>query len=130
MMKQMGKVTAILAIVLISGCSTIAHMDELLTLKSVADNQRDIDIYLKKQEKGFKRLLGDIKNNRLRKGESKKYLIDAYYEPILTKKADDLKDVREILLYRHPTEAFKSDRVYLYIDTKGKLAYWEVKPAE
>lgn len=108
----------------------MAHMDELLTLKSVSDNQRDIDIYLKKQEKGFTKLLADIRSNKLRKGESKNYLISTYFEPVLTKKAGDLKDIREVLLYRHPTEYFKSDRIYLYINNKGRLAYWELKPAE
>lgn len=106
------------------------HLDELLTLKNVSDNQRDMDIYLKKQIKGFKKLLDDIKNDRLRKGESKNSIISTYYDPILTKQVGESKDIREVLLYRHPTEYFNSDRVYLYINNKGRLAYWEVKPAE
>ncbi len=119
-----------ISLVLMCGCETMSHMDELLTLKSVADNQREMDIYLKKQEKGFKKLLDDIKNDKLRKGESKNYIISTYFEPVLTKKSGDLKDIREVLLYRHPTEYFKSERVYLYIDNKDRLADWEVKPAE
>ena len=117
-------------IILVSGCATMEHLDELLTLKNVSDNQKDMDIYLKKQIKGFKKLLDDIKNDRLRKGESKNYIISTYYDPILTKQVGELKDIREVLLYRHPTEYFNSDRVYLYINNKGRLAYWEVKPAE
>lgn len=113
-----------------AGCATMSHMDELLTLKSVSDNQRDIDIYLKKQEKGFKKLLEDIKNNQLTKGKSKRSIIQDYSDPILVKKINGEEDVKEILLYRKPTDYFNSDRVYLYIDNKGKLVHWELKPVD
>lgn len=106
------------------------HLDELLTLKSVSDSQRDIDIYLQKQEKGFSRLMNDINNNQLSKGKSRRSIIQDYSEPILVKKTNGENSIREILLYRKPTECFNSDRVYLYIDNKGKLAYWELKPVD
>jgi hypothetical protein len=105
-------------------------MDELLTLKSISDSQRDIDIYLKKQEKGFKKLADDINNGRLHKGVSRKYIIDTYYEPVLAKKVDDDSGVKEILLYRDPTEYFQSDRIYLSFNNRGRLVSWELKPAD
>ncbi|MFA5271700.1 MAG: hypothetical protein WC412_05100 [Candidatus Omnitrophota bacterium] len=117
-------------LVLASGCATVEHLDELFTLKNVSDNQRDIDIYLKKQEKGFSRLLDDIKNNRLLRGKSKRLIIEDYSEPVLVKKVEAEDNIIEVLLYRKPTEYFSSDRVYLYINNKGKLAYWELKPAD
>ncbi|MDD4954816.1 MAG: hypothetical protein PHP17_02115 [Candidatus Omnitrophica bacterium] len=120
-----------LIVLLFCGCARLAHLDELLTLKSVSDSQRDIEIYLAKQEKGFTRLEGDIKNNRLRTGEFKRAIIEKYSEPVLTEKPETEKNnIKEILLYRHPTNYFKSDRIYLYFDAEGRLASWELKPAQ
>jgi hypothetical protein len=120
-----------LIIVLLCGCAKLAHLDELLTLKSVSDNQRQIQIYLDKQEKGFNKLKEDIKNNRLKQGQFKRSIINKYSEPVLTEKpAPEDVGVKEILLYRHPTNYFKSERIYLYFDESSRLLSWELKPAE
>lgn len=117
--------------ILFCGCAKLAHLDELLALKSVSDNQRQIEIYLAKQECGFNRLKDDIKNNRLKQGELKRSVIAKYSEPVLTKKAmPENVGVKEILLYRHPTNYFKSDRIYLCFDANNRLVSWELKPAE
>lgn len=127
---QIGKYGLFFVILLMCGCATITHMDELLALKRVSDNQIQIEIYLKKQEQGFSKLYEDIKNDTLKKGMLERAIIYKYSEPILVKKPEEQSDIKEILLYRHPTEYFSSDRIYLYIDKSGKLAYWEIKPAE
>lgn len=108
----------------------MSNLDELLTLKSVADSQKDIEIYLKKQEDGFKKLLDDVKNERLKQGLTKKYIMETYAEPILTKETTQDNAVREILLYRHPTQYFNSDRIYLYLDKNFRLLKWQLKPAK
>ena len=77
-----------------------------------------------------KKLKDDINNGRLRKGASKKYIIDAYFEPVLAKKSADDSGAKEILLYRNPTEYFQSDRIYLSFDNRGRLVSWELKPAD
>jgi uncharacterized protein YehS (DUF1456 family) len=114
----------------ITGCAAMSNLDELLTLKSVADSQKDIEIYLKKQEDGFKKLLDDVKNERLKQGLTKKYIMETYAEPILTKETTQDNAVREILLYRHPTQYFNSDRIYLYLDKNFRLLKWQLKPAK
>ncbi|MDD4183235.1 MAG: hypothetical protein PHT53_05380 [Candidatus Omnitrophica bacterium] len=125
------RILVCLIFVLLCGCAKLAHLDELLTLKSVSDNQRQIQIYLDKQEKGFNKLKEDIKNNRLKQGQFKRSIIDRYSEPVLTEEpAPENVGVKEILLYRHPTNYFKSERIYLYFDESGRLLSWELKPAE
>lgn len=120
-----------LIVVLFCGCAKLAHLDELLTLKSVSDNRAQIENYLAKQERGFNRLKEDIKNNRLEQGELKRSVIAKYSEPALTKEAGpENVGIKEILLYRHPTNYFKSDRIYLYFEINNRLASWELKPAE
>jgi uncharacterized protein YehS (DUF1456 family) len=114
----------------ISGCAAMNNLDELMALKSVADSQKDIEEYLKKQESGFKKLLDDIKSNRLKQGVSKKYILETYAEPVLTKKDTQDKAIQEILLYRYPTQYFKSERIYLYLDKDFRLSKWQLKPAE
>lgn len=125
------KAVLFFAVFSLSGCATLQHMDELLTLKSVADDQKQIEIYLAKQERGFNRLNDDIKNNRLSKGQLKRSVIAKYSEPVLIKKAEpEAGGIKEILLYRHPASYFKSDRIYLYFDDGNRLVSWELKPAE
>lgn len=120
-----------LAVLMLCGCAKLAHLDELLTLKNVSDNQRQIQIYLEKQEKGFTRLKDDIKNDRLTLGQFKRSIIDKYSEPVLIEKPEpESVGIKEILLYRHPTNYFKSDRIYLYFDENCRLASWELKPGD
>ncbi len=129
-METKMKLFSVIFLVLICGCSTVQHMDELLTLKRVADSQKQIEIYLQKQEQGFSRLYEDINTGKLKPGKLERAIISEYSDPVLIKKPEGQTDIKEILLYRHPTEYFSSDRIYLYIDNKGKLSYWEIKPAE
>ncbi|MCK4912193.1 MAG: hypothetical protein KAS05_00555 [Candidatus Omnitrophica bacterium] len=96
------------------------------TLKSVGDSQNEIGAYLDEQIKLFNKLVIDLENEDLEPGISKKGFISIYGEPILSKKVTEPPEgVR--LLYRHPTEYFKSDRVYFYFNQEENLVYWEYK---
>jgi len=101
--------------------------ESLKTLKSVSDSQDEIEVYLARQVKLFNKLLTDLENEALGPGISKKRFIRIYGEPILSKEVSEPSG-GIMLLYRHPTEYFKSDRVYLYFDEKEKLVRWEYKP--
>ena len=125
------RIPVYLVIVLLCGCAKVTHLNELLTLKRVADSQKQIEIYLAKQERGFNKLNEDIKNSALAKGQLKRSIIAKYSEPVLTKEPEpESAGIKEILLYRHPTNYFKSDRIYLYFDNGNKLISWKVEPAE
>ena len=112
------------------GCSIITHSQQLFTLKSVGDSQAQIERYLDRQLEGFTDLVEDINSESLEAGISRKKIISRYFEPVLVKEAEGIPSIKEILLYRHPTECFTSDRVYLYIDESSKLSYWEYEPYE
>ena len=109
-------------LVFISGCSVFSHYQELITLKRVGDSQGEIDRYLKKQEKLFYKLSNDIKNNNLKEGAKKQRILAVYGDPILSKTLEDSPLQSEVLLYRHPTNYFSSQRIYLYFNPKGKLS--------
>ena len=101
--------------------------ESLKTLKSVGDSQERIEAYLARQLKLFNQLLVDLKDEAIEPGISKARFIRVYGEPILSKEVGDLSG-DTVLLYRHPTEYFKSDRVYLYFDQEENLVRWEYKP--
>ena len=109
----------------LSGCCFLPP--GLKTLKSVGRSQDEIKVYLARQSKLFNKLLGDLNNNKLRQGVTKDQFIRIYGEPILSKRAVEFLG-EEILLYRHPTKYFQSDRVYVYFDKEEKLIRWEYKP--
>jgi len=109
----------------VSGCFFLP--ESLKTLKSVGDSQDEIEVYLAKQIQLFNKLLIDLKNKDLKLGISEANFIYIYGEPVLSKKLTQPPGGIK-LLYRHPTEYFKSDRVYLYFDQKDNLIRWEYKP--
>jgi hypothetical protein len=120
----------ILFIFLIGGCSFLSHYDELITLKRLGDSQREIDNYLENQKKEFEFLKDDIKNNRLIAGTAKQDILSTYGEPVLIKQIKDKDKIKEIFLYRHPTQYFSSDRIYLYFDEQERLYSWELQPSQ
>jgi len=124
------KIIAIAGIFLASGCATIEHMDELLALQSAAESQADMERYLEKQERGFCRLQQDIQSQRLQPGALKRYVTDIYYEPVLSKEENLEGQVRHVLLYRHPTRYFSSERIYLYFDQASRLTSWKIIPSD
>ncbi len=109
----------------IQGCFFLP--ESLKTLKSVGDSQERIEAYLSRQLKLFNQLLVDLKNEAIELGISKARFIRVYGEPILSKEVNEPSG-GVVLLYRHPTEYFESDRVYLYFDQEENLVGWEYKP--
>ena len=125
-----GRGAAIILITfLLGGCVYITHYKDLMFLGKLAANQREIDNYLKKQEKLFHKLEGDVKNSRLKKGISKEAVLSEYGEPVFCKSVESSGDIVESCLYRHPTEYFDTDVVYLKFDKDEKLYFWEFIPA-
>ncbi|NQT28469.1 MAG: hypothetical protein HQ570_02610 [Candidatus Omnitrophica bacterium] len=109
----------------ISGCLFLP--ESVKTLKSVGDSQKEISAYLAKQLEFFNQLLVDLNNQLIKPGTPKKIFIGTYGEPILSKRVSEPSGGSR-LLYRQPTEYFKSDRVYLYFDQEENLVRWEYKP--
>ena len=109
----------------LSGCFFLP--EGLKTLKSFGDSQERIEAYLIKQTRLFNELLNDLNQEALEPGISKNKFIYTYGEPILLKEVDNPSGGL-MLLYRHPTEYFKSDRVYFYFDQEERLVRWEYKP--
>ena len=118
-------VFTLLALLGIQGCVLLS--EEVATLKEVGKSQDQIARYLDRQEKLFAKLLDDLKNERLVVGTSKSTITSLYGESILSKEAKK-PPPGKILLFRHPTKYFDSDKVYLRFDEADELIGWKYKP--
>jgi hypothetical protein len=116
-------------IFLSSGCALFTKAPQLLTLKRLGDNQKLMERDIEKKKKNLTKLINDIKADKLKKGTSYNRCIRIYGEPVLEKlTAKDSEEKR--LLYRHPTEYFDTDKVYLYFNQQLELVAWKYIPAK
>ena len=129
-MRLMPVVLGIVPILFVGGCMYLAHMDELLFLKGLGDNAREIQQYIDAQHDSFIKLRDDVKNNRLVMGLSKEEVIAAYGDPVYCKAVTENSTVAESCLYRLPTHYFATDMIYLRFDKGQKLCGEEFLPAD
>jgi len=123
-----GLIGAGIIIFSLSGCALLNKGQQLMFLKSFADNQREIESYLKKQEALFDKLVDDVRNDRFKKGTPKDKILSAYGEPIFCKGKGGQTDITETCLWRHPTQYFSTETINLKFDKDRKLSDWEIKP--
>lgn len=112
----------------LEGCVVTSHFDQLMILERFGENEQSIDNYVKKQEKLFSKLKEDIKNNRLKKGISKREILYRYGEPVFCENSHAQIGTEESCLYRYPTKYFHTDIAYLYFDKQDNLYSWEFMP--
>ena len=118
-------VILVLSIVL-SGCSILGHLDELLTLKGVGDEQAAMDKEVQRQNKKFALLVDATqKESFLKDYPTQDQIKRRFGEPIFSRpQIKDGKDL-ELWLYRKATQYFDGDKIYLYFDGTGQLVSWE-----
>jgi hypothetical protein len=115
---------------IVTGCASMRYSEQLQTLKEIGKSQKEIQRYIDEQEVFFYKLRDVVKNNQLQPGIPKRDFINTYGEPIISREVSNNPPIKEVLLYRHPTHYFSSDRIYLYFDESDKLVYWEYKPSQ
>lgn len=105
----------------VSGCSTATHVNELLTLKRMGEEQAENQKIIAAQDENFEKMLNDYQTEDWGKITTKKGFIKEYGNPVIWKKeiVDD-KHV-DVWLYRYATQYFDSSKIYLYFDEKNKL---------
>ena len=113
-------------LVIFSGCAAVRNPTQMKTLLKLNSSQKQMHSYVTKQERGFKRLCSDIDRKRLKVGLSQREVVSLYEEPVLEREVKG----KIQWLYRHPTEYFNSDRVYLYFDSSDVLVGWEFDKKE
>lgn len=110
-------------IFVLTGCAA----QGIMTLQRLSISQQEFDEEVETQKKSFFLLRDDFKNNRLKNGMSKQEILAKYGEPVFSRVVNDATERKEVLVYRHPTEYFSSDLIYLYLNQKQQLCFWELK---
>lgn len=118
------------SLICMQGCAYITHYRQLNTLKSLAGSQKEMQAYVDAQEKLFYKLRDDVLNNRLTKGLPKKKMLSLYGEPIFCKSPGDKNNITQTCLYRHPSQYFSSDMIYLNFGIDQRLYSWELIKAD
>jgi len=121
----------VLGALLLAGCSKLSHMSELLTLKSVSDEQVKMTKAVKATDARFEKLLKDVREKQISDRNTTRSILKRYKEPILREKRIVDGKTCDVWLYRYATQYFSSEKVYFYFDPSGKLTTWEYqKPQE
>jgi len=117
----------IFAVLVFSGCAKVKHLDQLLTLKGLADEQVAMNQYIEKQDQIFELMLEKAKAGTLDQYLNKRKILRTFGDPIFVKhvKRDDQE--LESWMYRYSTEFFDSEKIYLYFDLDGNIVNLEYK---
>jgi len=114
-------------LVFLNGCMYIKHYDELMRMKQLGDDQKQMQEYIWKQEELFEELKADIAASRLKAGASKKRILSRYGEPTICKEVKDKENITQTCFYRKPSAGIESEIIYLDFDAKGHLVSWQTK---
>lgn len=113
----------------IFGCSTITHMDQLLTLKAVSTEAASMNVQVAEQDRQFEMLRDNVLESQLPMGQMKSNIERQFGEPIfITEKNEE--NCREMWMYRYSTQLSGSEKVYLCFDEKDKLVSAEHIPSD
>lgn len=122
----MKKLIPILCVIFaFTGCSKLAHLDQLLTLKAMGENKDQQEKFVKQQDQNFEKILQAYRDDRLGEFPDAKSIQKAFGAPIAV--SEEMKDgVNRIKwLYRYSVKMLSSDKLYLYFSTDGKLLEWQ-----
>ena len=114
-------------IILLAGCTGLTHVRELMVLERIGENQAEIKEYLDEQERLFYKLRQDIENNQLSQGMPLPEVLSMYGEPIFQSFPEEQGKIKRTYFYRHPTQYFSSDRIYLNFDDEQRLCSWKLE---
>ncbi|MCA9399488.1 MAG: hypothetical protein KC618_07050 [Candidatus Omnitrophica bacterium] len=127
----MKKLIAIfISIIFCSGCSKLAHLDEMLRLKKIGDGVEDADAYVEKADRRFAELVQLYKEGKLvQYSTTTGQILKKFGQPIQVKTVQHDEEEAERWLYRKAVEYFNTEKIYLYFSAEGKMIDVEYEPA-
>lgn len=124
--RNMKKILLIVVSILIfSGCAKLQHLDQLLTLKDMSDEQTRLQQYIEQQDKKFDKLLQAVKERTLVKNVRGQSIVRMYGEPLGKREVEKDGKKLERWNYRYQMKYFESEKVYLYFNEEKRLVGWE-----
>ena len=106
---------------LLSGCSKVRHLDQLLTLKDLADEQTRLGHLVEEQDRNFDRMLEEAEAGTLDQYNTKAEFRKEFGVPVFTRIVQGEEEELEIWLYRYAIEYFGAAKVYLTFDPEDYL---------
>ena len=121
-----------LGLMVLTGCGVLTHMDQLLTLQSMSENQTEQQKFVEAQDKNFEKLLSAIKSESFKSDfPDQKSFEKAFGEPVFAKSTTKNGQNLEEWFYRYAVKFKDSEKVYLYFDASGNLTdFVHIKPEE
>jgi len=110
-----------LTVLVFSGCAKVQHLDQLLTLKGLADEQVKMGQYIEEQDQRFELMLSEVRAGTLDQYLNKRKIVKAFGNPIHVKHVNKNDQELESWLYRYSTQFFDSEKIYLYFDPDDNL---------
>ena len=117
----------LLSAMVFSGCAKVQHLDQLLTLKGLADEQAKLGRYVEAQDQKFELMIEEVKAGTLDQYLNKRKILKVFGDPIYIKHVSKNDQELESWLYRYSTEFFDSEKIYLYFDSDDNLVESQYK---
>ena len=112
---------AITSLIFLGGCAKLNNLQELLTLKSLSEDQDRQAKQVERQESNYQKILKVAEKNNLSQFKSADEFRKSFGDPLLIKSVKRDGESLQEWLYCHPTNVLKSSRVYAYFDPSGQL---------
>ncbi len=109
-----------------SGCAKMQHLDQLLTLKGLSDEQAQMGKEIERQDARFERLVAAVEEGSIGKYKDQKNVQDSFGDPIYVTQTDGL----DVWVYRYAVRFFDSPKVYLYWDRSGQMVQWKYEEGQ
>jgi len=116
-----------IAVVFLPGCVYLTHFKEVMFVKSLEANQKEMQAELDKEDKLYVKLRADIDNLRLDRLAQKHGIFHRYGEPVLCRPAELPGGMNETCIYRKPAGGLLTEIILLNFDIQGRLLSWQIQ---
>jgi hypothetical protein len=109
----------------LSGCAYLTHLKEVIFLKDLESNQKQMQAALDKEEELYSKLKADIDSGTLKKLTKKRAIVHLYGEPVLCQPPETQDGIKEVCIYRKPTGGLFGAVILLNFDAQDRLCSWQ-----
>jgi hypothetical protein len=110
------------------GCSVTNNFDEITRLQSYSNNKDRQESGVKAQDQKFEKILAVAKGSGFSQYPDRRSILKNFGKPVFSRWVTKDEIQSEVWLYRHTTQYFGVDKVYIYFDDRGKLQRWDYTP--
>lgn len=115
----------IFSLLALTGCAKLQHLDQLLTLKGLSDEQVQMGKEIDLQDARFERLVAAVEEGSIGKYKNQKSVSGQFGPPVYIEKNEEDGRSLEVWVYRYAARFFDSPKVYLYWNQDGNLIRWD-----